>query len=202
MKKIAILFIMLAVLSQANPAKEVKKPVKKGKAAAAAKAEEKLFSGYFAKFGLMTSPPASFGDKWLLDGGRDWGINPYLSVGGEIQPYYRHFSDSQLSDSTLGANLFANAKGGVNIGRFVEKLNFLTPYIGFGLGVALASSSSTFDGEKVSRASFNFAWHLMFGFEVALKKMRLMLELQTIKVSVPGISPDAAQHFLMLGVRF
>jgi opacity protein-like surface antigen len=191
MKKITILLTLLVVLCLINPAKEMKKPVKKGKAVAAAKAEEKLFSGYFAKFGLMTTPPANFGI-----------INPFLAAGFEVQPYYRHFSTSDFSDSTLGANLFANAKGGVNIGRFVEKLDFLTPYIGFGLGVALASSSSTFDSEKVSRASFNFAWHLMFGFEVALKKMRLMLEFQTVKVSVPGISPDAAQHFMMLGVRF
>jgi opacity protein-like surface antigen len=203
MKKITILLTLLVVLCLINPAKEMKKPVKKGKAVAAAKAEEKLFSGYFAKFGLMTTPPASFGDKWLLSFGKDWGIiNPFLAAGFEVQPYYRHFSTSDFSDSTLGANLFANAKGGVNIGRFVEKLDFLTPYIGFGLGVALASSSSTFDSEKVSRASFNFAWHLMFGIEVALKKMRLMLEFQTVKVSVPGISPDAAQHFMMLGVRF
>jgi opacity protein-like surface antigen len=202
MKKITILLTLLVVLCLINPAVEMKKPVKKGKAVATAKAEEKLFSGYFAKFGLMTSPPASFGDKWLLDGGRDWGINPYLSVGGEIQPYYRHFSDSQLSDSTLGANLFVNAKGGVNIGRFVEKLDFLTPYIGFGLGGSFAHSSSTFDGEKVSGTRFNFAWHLMFGFEVALKKMRLMLEFQTVKVSVPDVSPDAGQHFIMVGIRF
>ena len=200
MKKITIFLLMFMVLSQINPALESTKS--KAKRKAAAKAEEKLFSGYFAKFGLMTTPPASFGDKWLLSFGRDWGINPYLSVGGEIQPFFRHFSDSQLSDSTLGANLFVNAKGGVNIGRFVEKLNFLTPYIGFGLGGSFAHSSSTFDGEKVSSTRFNFAWHLMFGFEVALKKIRLMLELQTVKVSVPETSPDAGQHFIMVGIRF
>jgi opacity protein-like surface antigen len=200
MKKITIFLLMIMVLSQINPALGLTQS--KAKRKAKAKVEEKLFSGYFAKFGLMTSPPASFGDKWLLDGGRDWGINPYLAVGGEIQPFYRHFSDSQLSDSTLGANLFVNAKGGVNIGRFVEKLDFLTPYIGFGLGGSFAHSSSTFDGEKVSGTRFNFAWHLMFGFEVALKKMRLMLEFQTVKVSVPDVSPDAGQHFIMVGIRF
>jgi len=104
--------------------------------------------------------------------------------------------------STMGANLFVNAKGGVNIGRFVEKLNFLTPYIGFGLGGAFASTSSTFENEKASRTDFYFAWHLMFGLEVALKKMSVILELQTVKIAVPETSPDAAQHFLMLGIRF
>jgi opacity protein-like surface antigen len=191
---------MFVLLSQINPAAETKKPVKKTKAAA--KTGEKLFSGCYAKFGLMTTPPASFGDKWLLDVGRDWGINPYLAVGGEIQPYYHHFSDSGFSDSTLGANIFANAKGGVHIGRFVKELDFLTPYIGFGLGGAFANSSSTLGTEKVSRTNFYFAWHLLFGVEVALKKMRLMLEFQTVKVSVPEISPDTGQHFIMIGIRF
>jgi hypothetical protein len=42
----------------------------------------------------------------------------------------------------------------------------------------------------------------MFGFEVALKNLNLILEIQTVKISVPETSPDAAQHFLMLGIRF
>jgi opacity protein-like surface antigen len=180
------------------------RPVKKSKAAPPkVHISEKLFSGYYAKFGLQTSPKTiGFGDRWLLDLGRDWGINPFLAVGLELQPYFHHISAASLSMSIIGANLFVNAKGGVNIGRFVEKLDFLTPYIGFGLGGAFASTSSTFESEKVSRTNFYFAWHLMFGFEVTLKNMDLILELQTVKVSVPGISPDAAQHFLMLGVRF
>jgi opacity protein-like surface antigen len=164
--------------------------------------EEKIFSGLSAKFGYMTRPAGSFGDRWLLDLGKDWGINPFLAAGFEVQPYYRHFSDSLSSDSSLGANLFVNAKGGANLGRFVEKLKFLTPYIGVGLGGAFAFSSSKYATEKVSSTNFYFAWHLMFGFEVVLKNMSVILEIQTIKVSVPEISPDAAQHFLMLGIRF
>jgi opacity protein-like surface antigen len=168
----------------------------------AVRMDEKLFSGFFAKFGLMTTPAASFGDKWLLDFGKDWGINPFLAAGFELQPYFRSFSDSGFSDSTLGANIFVNAKGGVNLGRFVETLKFLSPYIGFGLGSAFAASSSKFGTEKVSSTNFYFAWHLMFGVEVVLKKMSAILEFQIIKIAVPEISPDLAQHFLMLGIRF
>jgi opacity protein-like surface antigen len=179
-------------------------PVKKNKAAPPkVHISEKLFSGYYAKFGLQTSPKTiGFGDRWLLDLGRDWGINPFLAAGLELQPYFHHISAASLSMSIIGANLFVNAKGGVNIGRFVEKLKFLTPYIGFGLGGVFASTSSTFENEKASRTNFYFAWHLMFGFEVALKNLNLILEIQTVKISVPETSPDAAQHFLMLGIRF
>jgi opacity protein-like surface antigen len=187
---------------QKNPAR---KPAGKSKTPhRVARGDEKLFSGFYAKLGLLTSPKVDgIGDRWLLDFGRDWAIiNPFLATGFEVQPYYRHFSSGDFTDSILGANIFANAKGGVNIGRFVEKLNFLTPYIGFGLGGAFIKSNSKLGANKFGRTNFYFAWHLMFGFEVALKNMDLILELQTVKVSVPETSPDAAQHFLMLGVRF
>jgi hypothetical protein len=194
---------------QGNAAPSVEKnrpdqPAKKNKTwLARIQADKKLFSGYFAKFGLMTSPKASFGDKWLLDFGKDWGIiNPFMTVGFEVQPYFRSFSDSDFSDSTLGANFFINAKGGANIGRFVKKLNFLTPYVGFGLGGTFSFSSSKAGTEKINDTNLYFAWHLMFGSEVVLKKMSVILELQMVKVSVPKISPDAIQYFLMLGARF
>jgi hypothetical protein len=32
--------------------------------------------------------------------------------------------------------------------------------------------------------------------------MSAILEFQIIKIAVPEISPDLAQHFLMLGIRF
>lgn len=164
--------------------------------------DEKLFSGFSAKFGLMTSPAASFGDRWLLAFSYDKGLHPFLTAGLELQPYFRHFADAELSDSTFGANLFLNAKGGVNIGRFTESLKFLTPYAGFGLGGAFAFSSSKFADEKVSRTNFNFAWHMMFGVEVALKKMSAILEFQILKISLPEIDPDPSQCFWMLGIRF
>ena len=180
------------------------RPAKKSKATPAnARASEKLFSGYYAKFGLQTSPKTSgFGDRWLLDLGRDWGINPFLAVSLELQPYYHHTAHTEFSMNTMGANLFVNAKGGVNLGRFGEKLKFLTPYAGIGLGGAFASSSSKLGEEKFSSSDFNFAWHLVFGFEVALKNLSVILEIQTVKISVPELDPDQAQHFLMLGVRF
>jgi opacity protein-like surface antigen len=177
---------------------------KKSKIAPAnARAREKLFSGYYAKFGLQSSPKTSgFGNRWLLDLGRDWGINPFLAVGLELQPYYHHSGNAEFSMNTMGANLFANVKGGINIGRFVDKLKFLTPYAGIGLGGAFASSSSTLGEDNFSASDFNFAWHLMFGFEVALKNLSVILEIQTVKISVPELAPDPTQHFLMIGVRF
>jgi len=193
-------------ISNQNVQKDpVRRPARKSKTPLRGiRGDEKLFSGFYAKFGFLTSPKVNgIGDRWLLDFGRDWGIiNPFLATGFEVQPYYRHFSSGDFTDSILGANIFANAKGGVNIGRFVEKLNFLTPYIGFGLGGAFIKSNSKLGEYKFGRTNFYFAWHLMFGFEVALKNLDLILELQTVKVSVPETSPDAAQHFLMLGVRF
>jgi hypothetical protein len=179
------------------------RPAPKRKAPPPARRDEKLFSGFFAKAGLMTSPKApSFGQKWLLAAGKDWGINPYFAAGAEIQPYFRHFASGDFSDNTMGANIFVNAKGGVNLGRFVKKLKFLTPFIGLGFGGAFASYSSTAGDEKISGSDLNFALHLMFGFEVVLKNMSAILEFQTIKVSVPDVAPDKGQHFLMLGVRF
>jgi opacity protein-like surface antigen len=180
------------------------KPAKKSKAAPAkARAAEKLFTGFYAKFGLQTSPKTfGFGDQWLLDVGRDWGINPFLAVGLELQPYFHRSSDTSSSMNIIGTNLFVNAKGGVNIGRFVEKLKFLTPYAGIGLGGAFASLSSNFGNDKFSSTDFNFAWHLLFGLEVALKNLSVLLEIQTVKILVPDVSPDTALHFLMIGVRF
>jgi opacity protein-like surface antigen len=163
---------------------------------------EKLFSGLAVKFGIMTTPAARFGDRWLLAFTFEKGINPFLTAGLELQPYFRSFSDAEISDSTVGANLFLNAKGGVNIGRFVESLRLLTPYAGFGLGMAFAASSSKSGSEKVSRTDFNFAWHLMFGLEVVLKKLSLIYEIQIIKISVPETNPDPSRYFMMLGIRF
>lgn len=178
------------------------KAAARGRGSARATASEKLFSGLAAKFGFRTNIPGRFGDRWLLALTYEKGINPFLAAGLELQPYFRSFSTAGYSDSTLGANLFLNAKGGVNIGRFVESLKFLTPYVGFGLGTAFISSSSEFGGSKVGSTDLNFAWHLMFGFEAALKKLGLIFEIQMLKVSVPEIDPDPTQGWIMLGVRF
>ena len=190
-------------LGESKQQKAVARPAKTGKIIPpTVRDNDKLFSGFFAKFGLMTKPPANFGDKWLLDLGKDWGINPFLAAGFELQPYFRSFSGSDFSDTTLGANIFVNAKGGVNIGRFVEKLKFLTPYAGFGLGGAFAFSSSKFETEKVSRTDLRFAWHMMFGIEMTLKSMSAILEFQILKVPMPDVDPDPTQCFWMLGIRF
>ncbi|MBN2345878.1 MAG: SH3 domain-containing protein [Candidatus Aminicenantes bacterium] len=181
-----------------RPAKTAK-PVP---APAKAAAPEKLFAGLALKFGIQTTPAADFADRWLLALTYEKGINPFLAAGVEIQPYFRSYSDAEFSASTLGANLFLNAKGGVNLGRFTEKLKFLTPYAGFGLGPAFAFSNSKAGAEKASSADFRFAWHLLFGFEVTLKKLGLIYEIQILKVSVAETDPDLTQYFMMVGVRF
>jgi hypothetical protein len=186
------------------PAKGLDRPAGPRKTAKpVARGNKKLFSGSFAKFGSQTYPPVStFPNRWLLGLGKDWGINPFLAAGFELQPYYRHSAVLDLSNSTFGANIFVNAKGGVNVGRFVESLKILTPYIGFGLGGAFSFSSSKAGSARVSRADLYFAWHMMFGLEVVLKKMSAILEFQSVKISVPAIDPDYAQYVLMLGIRF
>lgn len=165
-------------------------------------APEKLFSGLALKFGIRTQPPAAFGDRWLLALTYEKGFNPFLAAGLELQPYFRSSASGGFSSSAFGANLFLNAKGGVNIGRFSEKLKFLTPYTGFGLGGAFVAYSSKFAAEKISGSQFNFAWHMMFGIEVILKNISAILEFQVLKVSVADIDPDLTQYFWMLGVRF
>ncbi len=161
-----------------------------------------LFQGLSARFGLMTAPAASFGDRWLLSLAYDRGFNPYFTLGLEIQPYFRSFSDAEFRSSTLAANLFLKAKAGVNLGRFVEKLDFLTPYAGLGLGAALASTSSSFQDQKISQFDINFAWHLLFGLELNLKSIDLIMEFQALKVSFPELEPNITQYFLLFGFRF
>ncbi|HSQ36096.1 MAG TPA: SH3 domain-containing protein [Candidatus Binatia bacterium] len=191
-----------AAAGRSTQRKAPAKAAARGRGSAKIAAPEKLFSGLAAKFGYRTNLPGRFGDRWLLALTYEKGINPFLAAGLELQPYFRSFSDAGFSDSALGANLFLNAKGGVNIGRFVESLKFLTPYAGFGLGTAFISSSSEFGGGKVGSTDLYFAWHLMFGFEVALKKLGLIFEIQMLKVSVPEIDPDPTQGWMMIGVRF
>ena len=197
----------LAAEETSAPAGKATKPAAPARAPqtakpAAATPADKLFSGFAAKFGYMTAPAAGFGDRWLLAFTFEKGLNPFLAAGFELQPYFRSFSEADFSSSTLGANLFLNAKGGVNLGRFIQTLKFLTPYAGVGLGGAFAASSSKLGGEKASQTDFRFAWHLLFGFEVKLKKLALIYEIQAIKIPVKEVDPDRTQYYMMLGIRF
>lgn len=168
--------------------------------------EEKLFSGLSLKFGLMTSPKGrSFGDKWILGIGFDKGLNRYLSLGLELQPYLRSFSISSIPDasmSVMAANAFLNVKAGANMGQFVRFLKFWKPYVGLGAGGEFVSQKVKY--QTLSQSKFNayFAWHWMLGSEFAIKGIDLILEYQAIKVSIPSVDPDSFTHFLMFGVRF
>jgi hypothetical protein len=168
--------------------------------------EEKLFSGLSLKFGLMTSPKSSgFGNKWILGLGYDKGINRYLSLGLELQPYLRSYTNDSIPDASLSvmaAHAFLNVKAGANMGQFVSFLKFWKPYVGFGAGGAFLSQKVKY--KTLSQSKFNayFAWHLMLGSEFVLKGIDLILEYQAIKISVPEVDPDSMSHFLMFGVRF
>ncbi|MEI6614490.1 MAG: SH3 domain-containing protein [Chrysiogenales bacterium] len=168
--------------------------------------EEKLFSGLSLKFGLMTSPQGgNFGDKWIMGIAYDKGLNRYLSLGLEFQPYLRSYSSTSIPDASLsliGAHVFINVKAGANIGQFVPFLKFWKPYFGLGFGGAFESRKIKYQALSDSVFKSYFAWHWMLGSEFVLKSMDLILEYQAIKVSVPSVDPDFFTHFLMLGVRF
>ena len=168
--------------------------------------EGKLFSGFSYKFGLMTSPKGgNFGDKWILGIGFDKGLNRYLALGLELQPYLRSYSNTSLpgaSLSLIGAHAFLNVKAGANMGQFVPFLKFWKPYLGLGAGGAFESRKIKYQTMSDSVFKSFFAWHLLLGSEFVLKRMDLILEYQAIKVSVPNVNPDFFSHFLMLGVRF
>lgn len=198
------------ISEQEKPARQTEKKAEpepqaragKKPARPAPQSSDVLCQGLSARFGLMTAPAASFGDRWLLSLAWDKGFSPYFAAGLELQPYFRGFSDAEFRSSTLAANLFLKAKAGVNLGRLVEKLDFLTPYAGLGLGAALAATSSSFQNQKISQFDVNFAWHLLLGLELNLKSIDLIVEFQALKVSIPELEPNITQYFLMLGFRF
>jgi opacity protein-like surface antigen len=168
--------------------------------------EEKLFSGLSLKFGLMTFPKGgSFGDKWILGLGYDKGLNRYLSVGLELQPYLRSYSNSGTPDASLtvmAAHAFLNVKAGANMGQFVPFLKFWKPFVGVGAGGAFVSQKVKYKTLSDSKFNAYFAWHWMIGSEFAVKGIDLILEYQSIMVSVPEVDPDSFSHCLMFGVRF
>jgi hypothetical protein len=168
--------------------------------------EEKLFSGLALKFGLMTSPKGGdFGDKWMLGVAFDKGLNRYLALGLELQPYLRSYSDIGLPDASLsliGAHAFLNVRAGANVGQFVPFLKFWKPYFGLGAGGVFELRKIKYQTMSDSVFKSYFAWHWMLGSEFVLKKIAFLFEYQAIKVSVPNVDPDFFIHFLLLGVRF
>jgi len=168
--------------------------------------QDKLFSGFYLKGGLMTSPEAdSFGDKWIIALGFDKPIGSYMSWGLEFQPYYRNFSEEafDLTLHNLSMNVFVNFKGGINLGKFFEPLKFFTLYGGLGVGTSLSFSYVDIAGLSGTDFAAHFAWHYMIGSEISLGKMNLILEIQGVKVIDPDIDPSTQSYgYFMLGIRF
>ncbi len=168
--------------------------------------QEELFSGYFLKGGVMTSPTAgSFGNKLLVSFGFDKAIGKYLTWGIELEPYFRSFSDdaSDLSINDLATNIFLNIKGGINLGKLFEFLKPLTLYAGGGIGTNLNYSSIKLGSIKGTQFDLNFSWHLIFGTEIKIGKMDLVFEIQNNKIILKDVDPASQSiSFLFLGIRF
>jgi len=162
-----------------------------------------LFTGFHYKGGWMSYPEADgFGNKWILSVGYDIGLMNYLYLGAELQPYFRNFSYGDLSHSSFSTNLFIHIRGGINLGEIFRKLKFLKLQAGLGPGIEFSNTSIESEGLSGSDLNVRPAWHLVYGVEIILKKVNIILEFQTIHVAVPDISPDPSYRFVMVGIRF
>jgi hypothetical protein len=162
---------------------------------------ERLFSGFFLKFGWMFSPTAGgFSNEWIASLGYDFALHRNVSLGLEIQPAYRNFAELDMTVFPIMG--FANLKAGVNLGSLTPSLSFASILAGLGAGLEAAYTSVKFEGDTYTDFNTNFAFHLLLGTELDLKSIALILEYQTARVSDPNVDPIAWQHFIMLGLRF
>jgi hypothetical protein len=160
-----------------------------------------LFSGFWIKGGLMYSPAgAGFADSWLFGFGNDFPVASFLSLGFEIQPAFRSYSEIDLIIIPVMA--FANLKIGSDLGILWNKLRILGIYGGAGLG--LESSFFSFEGGGTTHSDFTvrFAYHFFFGIEFDLNAVNPFIEYQAIQVSIPEVDPNFFRNFLMIGLRF
>lgn len=168
--------------------------------------QEKLFSGIFVKGGLMIVPKESaFNQNWIFSLGFDSPIGGYLTWGLEFQPYYRSFAsdDDFMSLNNLYLNVFFNLKGGINFGNFSETLKFITLYIGGGIGSQLSFSKGEIAGIELNEFDKYLAWHVMYGLEIDLKFISIILEMQNNKIIDPDLDPKTQNYsYLLIGVRF
>jgi len=169
--------------------------------------QEKLFSGSYLKGGIMTAPEVdNFSDKWIVSWGFDKPIGKYITWGLELQPYYRSIDSSygdQISVKTIASNLFLNLKGGINFGQFIKSLKFLTIYAGGGLGSNISFTSVKLNEIQDSQFNTNFAWHIMFGTEIKLGSMELIVELQSNNIILKDVEPATQTYkFIFFGLRF
>jgi len=145
---------------------------------------EKHISGSFIKYG--------FGDPWRLSFGADLGIGRHFGIGLEFQPAYTR--DSEIDQSVIRIDIFANAKIGFRIG-------FLTLYSGGGAGPDLTYVNTESDGQSFSKFSTMLAYHGIFGVALNLGKIAVVFEYQPILVSDPDLDPDSWEHLLFVGLK-
>ena len=155
---------------------------------------EVLFSGISVKLGFMFNPRAGgLGYAWLPGVAYDIGLSRYFSVGFELQPVFRSYSDTDFTLSTIPIMAFGNVKGGL------EVIDHLKIFGGGGAGTLAALEFLKIDGDKFTDFTVNFAFHLLSGVEYELETISLFIEYQmqgTVYSSVLW------RHFIMLGVRF
>lgn len=154
----------------------------------------KLFSGFSLKFGWMNSPDAGgFSYAWLSAIGFDLGLHRNFSLGLEIQPAYRNYSEIDLSIIPLMG--FMNAKAGL-------KLLFANLFVGGGVGLEATYSSLKFEGETLTDFDTKLAYHVIAGLEFDLRAVTLIAEYQMTQISDPDIDPNFWRHYLLFGFRF
>lgn len=161
----------------------------------------KLFSGFFLKFGWMISPDAGgFSYAWLPGLGFDIGLHRNFSLGIELQPAYRNYSE--IDFSTIPLMGFVNVRGGISLGRLWHRLSFANLLAGFGAGLEASYSSLKLEGETLTDFDTKFAYHFLFGIEFDLKVLALIVEYQMTQISDPAVDPDFWQHYFLFGFRF
>ncbi len=165
-----------------------------------------LFKGFYLKGGYMTDPKVdSLGDKWIASLGFDSPIGRFAAWGFEFQPYFRTLTADLIdySEYYFVTNFFLNVKGGINLGRLWDKLNFLTVYLGGGPGVSLGYLYTDYNGITGTQFDVFFAWHIVYGAEIKLGKMNIIVEFQSNKVINTDIDPSTqSANYFLIGLRF
>ncbi len=145
-----------------------------------------FFSGTFLKFG--------FGEeRWIASVGNDFGIKRSFALGFELQPYYKNYSEKNLT--VLEMNIFANAKLGY-------RYSFVSLYGGGGIGPNIYYANAEVEGESETRLDTRLAYHLLAGVALNIGSVALIFEYQMIMVQDPLLDPDPWTHFFLFGLRF
>jgi len=145
-----------------------------------------FFAGTFLKFG--------FGEgRWIASIGNDFGIKSNFALGFELQPFYKDYSEQNLT--VLEMNIFANAKVGY-------RYSFFSLFGGGGIGPNLYYANAEVEGESETRLDTRFAYHFLAGAALSVHAVALIFEFQAILLSDPLVDPDPWTYFFLFGIRF